>query len=248
MREHCVGNRRYLHFAALAEAGLTHAYSTKPRDLSLRSGPDAADRAANRRQLALDLAIDPAHVTAAGQVHGTALSVVTAPRGGEVVPGVDALLTATAGVALMLFSADCPLVVLYAPHKHVLAAVHASWRCTVGGLLPATLDRLRTEFDVAPAELYAGIGPSAGPQHYEVGADVWEAAATLPERTACFHRRAGRLYFDLWQACRQQLEADGVAPECIETAGLCTIEHSDWFFSHRRAREPGRFALLAALS
>jgi copper oxidase (laccase) domain-containing protein len=78
--------------------------------------------------------------------------------------------------------------------------------------------------------------------------DVYQAAAELPSRASLFVRREGRLCFDLWQANRVLLCAAGLAAENIETAGLCTMCHSDeWYSSRREGPGCGHFGLMAAL-
>jgi copper oxidase (laccase) domain-containing protein len=78
--------------------------------------------------------------------------------------------------------------------------------------------------------------------------DVYEAAAVLPDRTRLFVRRGKRLYFDLWEANRSQLEQAGVPKEKIEIAGICTMSRSDLFYSYRQEGSGcGHFCLLAGL-
>lgn len=247
MKTVCVGERRYLMFERLARLpGLVHGVSTKPHDMSLRNGPDAGQRAFHRGQFARDLGLDPVRVTPALQVHGTNTAIVEQPAAR--VHDVDALITTQLDLPLMTFSADCPLVLLYAPDVRVLALAHTSWRCTVGVLVMLVIDRLRKDFGVDAKDLHVGIGPSAGPERYEVGAEVRAAARDIPDAAGSFQERDGRLYFDLWTANRAQLLAAGVTAERIELAGLCTITRTDWFYSHRAEQTKDRFALLAAMT
>ena len=96
--------------------------------------------------------------------------------------------------------------------------------------------------------LYAGVGPSAGPEKYEVGPDVYDAAAGLPDRERCFPRRDGRMFFDLWQANRGQLERAGVPTGNIEVAGVCTMSDPGLFYSYRlEGTGCGHFGLMAAV-
>ncbi len=242
--------RRYLRFDRLAERdGLIHAFCTRPMDVSLRHDAQAPQRAARRRQFARDLGLDPQRITACGQVHRTRIAVVDHEPAEQILAGCDAAITDRPGRGLMVFSADCPLVLLYAPHRRVLAVIHASWRCTVAGLTRQTVELLCGRFGVDPAELHAGIGPSAGPECYQVGPEVYEQAAALPDRGACFAGRAGRLYFDLWEANVQWLVSAGVPRPQIELAGLCTLCEPDLFYSYRREGSGcGHFGLLAALA
>lgn len=260
-----IDGRRYARFERLSrEVGLLHAFSTRPQDVSARTDAHAPRREAARRQMARDLGFDPERLHYCVQVHETRIAFVEAagrsmaavgdplggrsPSDGRRLEGYDAATTAAPGVALMTFSADCPLVLVYDPVRRAVGMVHASWRCTVAA---ATLGLVRTmceRFGCRPAELLAGVGPSAGPQAYEVREDVYAAAAALPERERLFPRRDGRMYFDLWEANRTQLVRAGLREESIEVAGLCTMTGGDVFYSFRREGAGcGHFGLMAGV-
>jgi YfiH family protein len=231
-------------FAGLsALAGLAHGVST-------RSGPDL--RA---------LTDSPAHAAAAGslatalglsgaawlrQVHGA--TVVTARSGGWLGEG-DALVSARPGLALLVRSADCPLILAAAldPGGRPVAvgAAHASWRSTVAGIAPRMLATLCTLSGLPPSRIQAALAPSAGPCCYEVGPEVRAAALAAHGEAAraWFPERGGRLIFDLWRANAEQLAAAGLAPGALELAGLCTICEDTHFHSWRRdGAVAGRFA------
>jgi YfiH family protein len=239
-----VGERRYARFERLlAVPGLVHAVTTRPLDVSPKHGPPAA---ANRDRVARDLRLDPAHLRHCEQVHDTRLVVVDAatPTGG--LAGCDGVATATPGIGLMCFSADCPLVLIADPARRVVAIVHASWRCTVRRIVMRMVTLLTQQWQCAPADLLADIGPGAGPCCYEVGPDVRAAAAGLPDEPALFPTVDGRMHFDLWAANRAQLIAAGVADTNIVTAAICTMCRDDLFFSFRREGTGcGHFGLIA---
>jgi YfiH family protein len=239
--------RRYAQFDQLRSApGLTHAFSTRPDVVASGDGPRSTT---SRTTFAADWGFDPAHLHHCRQVHQPGLALIRAPEGGPLVE-CDGAATALPGVSLMTFSADCPLVLLYDPVRRAVGMAHASWRCTVARvcmqLVELMVDRLNCRAD----DLHAGIGPGAGPCCYEVGDDVYQAAADLPGREACFTEHAGRLHFDLWQANRQQLVTAGLEPRRIEAAGICTIcAGRDTFYSYRReGPRCGHFALLAGIT
>lgn len=261
------GGRRYARFERLAaETGLCHAFSMRPLDVSARQDERAAQRATNRERMALDLGIDPSRLHHTVQVHRTRLDVIRdaacggrgfSPRAGdEAAPaanaliheGADGLLTASVGIGLMTFSADCPLVLVHDGRRRAIGMVHSSWRCTVAGSTRLLVEALERELGCSPGDMKAGIGPSAGPCCYEVQADVYEAAKGLPGHDALFVRRGGRMYFDLWSASAQQLIAAGVPGDAIEVARVCTMCRGDQFFSFRREGAGcGHFGLMAAL-
>ena len=244
-----IAGRRYAQFQMLRqEAGLVHAFSTRPDNLSARPGPRQAERAARRRQVALDLGLTPERIRHCEQVHEHRVALVDGDRSAGQLDGVDAVVTAKLGVPLLTFSADCPLILLYDAGRRVLGLVHASWRCTVGELSRRVVELMQREFGCEPCELRAGIGPGAGPCCYEVRGDVYEAAAGLAARDSLFEQRDERLYFDLWQANHRQLCGAGLVADRIEIAGVCTMCRNDVFYSFRREGSGcGHFGLMAAL-
>lgn len=247
--EHVQG-RRYARFERLrCESGLTHAFATRPLDVSLRKDEHQAERAANRHQMAADLGLGRFPLHCCVQVHQGRIAFIDDECRGGPLEGFDAVATPLSNVALMTFSADCPLVLICDPVRRVLALVHASWRCAVASLAQRVVEAVQERYGCEPDDLLAAIGPAAGPCCYEVQRDVFEAAGHLPQPQRLFERRDGRLYFDLWQANRAQLLAAGVRPDNVETADICTMCHNDVFYSLRRERPGcGHFGLMAALT
>ncbi len=241
--------RRYAQFERLRqEPCLVHAFATRPLDVSPRQDRCATERAAHRADMLSDWDLDATALRYCIQIHEPHVEHVTH----EVPPGpmekCDGVFTTAPAVPLMCFSADCPLVLVYDPVRRVLGLAHASWRCTVARLAEQLVARMHEECACEPGKLLAGIGPGAGPCCYEVKSDVYAAAATLPQRDVCFASRDGHMYFDLWEANRQQLLAAGVAEANIELANVCTMCRNDLFFSFRcEGVGCGHFGLLAAL-
>jgi len=113
----------------------------------------------------------------------------------------------------------------------------------------AAVERLTTEFGTRPDDVVAAIGPSIGPDDYEVGealVDAFRSAGHGPEEVArWFIRRSSRLHLDLWSANRDQLVTAGVSPDRIFTCGLSTCAHPEVFDSYRSDGErAGRMAAL----
>jgi copper oxidase (laccase) domain-containing protein len=98
---------------------------------------------------------------------------------------------------------------------------------------------LSSRFGSRPEDLVIAIGPSIGPEAYEVGPDVIDAfGAAWPDdvRRGTWWQAApatGKYWLDLWTATRDQLAAAGVRPERLHLAGLCTATHADVFHSYR---------------
>ncbi len=107
---------------------------------------------------------------------------------------------------LSLVFADCVPVVLYDARRHILGVCHSGWRGTVQGITAATLHAMVDEYAVDPADVHAGIGPSIGPDSYEVGPEVVEAASgffTNVDELITYRKGARILAYLLRRSCRQ---------------------------------------------
>jgi copper oxidase (laccase) domain-containing protein len=104
-------------------------------------------------------------------------------------------------------------------------------------------------FGTHPQDVQAAIGPSIGPERYQVGEEVVQAVRETFGKVDGLVRRAddGSAYLDLWAANQLSLERAGVAR--IEVAGICTATRTDEFYSHRaEAGRTGRFGAVIALA
>ncbi|QWP78660.1 peptidoglycan editing factor PgeF [Lysobacter sp. K5869] len=175
------------------------------------------------------------------QVHGVGVVRFDgdAPAGE---PEGDAAVTSTPGTVLAILTADCLPVLFAAEDGGEIGGAHAGWRGLADGMLEATVAAMRSE----PARLRAWLGPAAGPQRYEIGAEVREAflAVDAAAETAFVATKPGHWRVDLYALARQRLARAGVRADHIHGGGLCTISEPDRFYSHRRDRRTGRMATL----
>lgn len=156
---------------------------------------------------------------------------------GELLRGIDAVITRQPGCCLCISTADCIPVLLYDTVHQAVAAVHAGWRGTVNYIVGHTLERMRTLFGTEGADVVACIGPGISLQSFEVGDEVYDAFLRQGfdmTRLSIRKVETGKYHIDLWEANRQQLLDFGVPGRQIETAGICTYIHHEQFFSARR--------------
>jgi YfiH family protein len=183
------------------------------------------------------------------QVHGNEIINTTTPRKlDEPHKKADGILSNRKGITLFMRFADCVPILLFDPQKKVIGLVHAGWQGTVKRIIQFAVSRMKTDFNVNPADIIAGIGPSICPDHYEVGKNVVEnASASLPEfMEKIIYNRNNSTYFDLWKTNALLLEQAGVST--IEMSGFCTAGNTAEWFSHRAEGEKsGRFAVLITL-
>lgn len=184
------------------------------------------------------------------QVHSADVVYADAPRPpDQPLTQADIILTDRPEVTLFMRFADCVPILLHDPKKGVVGLAHAGWLGTVRGVALAAIQAMRARYGSRPEHILAAIGPSIGPDHYEIGADVIAQVRQTfaADADRVLDARHGRTYLDLWTANFLQLQQAGV--EHIEVAGLCTACHLDDWFSHRAEKgKTGRFGALIALT
>jgi YfiH family protein len=276
--EHC----EYLQFRQLAEIpGLVHAVFTRRRGFSQSpfaglnassvTGDDLATVARNKVAIVSALQLP---LVATKPVHGASTALVrrdpTDERTGMWLEPfrarlrateADAMLADQAGFALCWAYGDCAPILLLDPEHTAFGLVHAGWRGTAAGVVPAAVAAMSEHFGARPSALLAGIGPAISACCYEVSNKVREAFARNPlawecaefvEREPSSAQKAdgtgGGLYLDIASSNYRQLLAAGVLAEHIESCGYCTGCRTDLFYSHRREPWPsGRFAVAIGL-
>ena len=162
--------------------------------------------------------------------------------------GVDALITRVPRTCIGVSTADCVPILLYDPTTAAIAAIHAGWRGTVARIASLTLAAMQARFGTRISDVRAVIGPSIGPDAFEVGDEVYDAflSANFPMRDIAFkapamsslsHPSASvplRWHIDLWHANAHDLISAGVPETAIHISSLCTYTLHDRFFSARR--------------
>jgi polyphenol oxidase len=192
-------------------------------NLGILTGDDRDAVSENRARLAAALGLEPDRVLIGRQMHDTEVALHDGPQRpspfaapGSPIPEVDGHVARTAGLAPLVFVADCLPVALAGPGG--VAMLHCGWRGLAGGIVGAGVG--------AVAATDAAIGPGIGPCCYEVGTEVLDRFADLGDGVAA----GGRL--DLTAVAERLLREAGVGR--IEASGLCTSCDEELFFSHRR--------------
>lgn len=184
------------------------------------------------------------------QVHGNTVRILKQGDGDHAAderPDGDAIVSNVAGLALAVMVADCVPILVADRRMGAAAAIHAGWRGTCAQVAGVAIEAMRREFGSRPDDLIAAIGPSAGPDDYEVGESLVDAFRDAGHEQASidrwFIRTGARPHLDLWSANRDQLVAAGLAADHIYICRLSTVSHPDVFDSYRVAAErAGRMA------
>ncbi len=87
----------------------------------------------------------------------------------------DASVTDRPGTICVVMIADCMPVLLCDAAGRAVGAAHAGWRGLAAGIVEKTAQRVAELAGVQTDSLHAYLGPSIGPDAFEVGADVRDA-------------------------------------------------------------------------
>ena len=243
-----------------AETGLRHGIFTRLGGVSQAPwhslnvgstvGDDPAAVARNRQLMVEALGFSEDRVYTVWQVHSADTVKVDQPlAAGETLIKADGLVTDRPGVALVMRFADCTPVLFFDPVRGAIGMAHAGWRGTLAGAAVSVARAMIEQLGSRAADIQAAIGPSIGPEDYEVGPEVVAAVArAFPGQPDLLPPGPeGNPHFDLWEANRRALEAAGIGQ--IEVAGMSTAKHVDEFYSHRAEHgRTGRFGAVIGLS
>jgi YfiH family protein len=212
-------------------------------------GDDLADVKANLQRIYAALRLEGERACTVWQVHSADVIVVNqrAP-GRQWLARADGMVTNQPDTPLTMRFADCTPVLFFDPVRRVIGLAHAGWRGTVKQVVVSTLRAMQDAYGTDPADVQAAIGPSIGPERYQVGPEVVAAVVESFGAADGLIRRGqdGSAYLDLWAANRLALERAGVHQ--IEIAGICTASNVAEFFSHRaEGGKTGRFGAVIAL-
>ena len=251
---------KYYQFNSLINKSITHAIFTRQGGvspypyLSLNVGGTSGDSrenvVENRKRMFDCMNLPVESIFDVWQVHGKEIIYTRKPRSlnSEHKPA-DIILTDQPGVTLFMRFADCVPILLFDPHKNAIGIVHAGWQGTVLKVAEIAVGGMVRLFGSNPTDIIAGIGPSIGPDHYEVGnkvtAAVEENLKFLKEDVLV--NKSGKKYFDLWKSNEVLLQSSGVKQ--IETARLCTACNlDDWYSYRKEGISSGRFGAMIGLT
>ena len=239
-----------LEYLVAPQLPAVHAFTTRHGGVSTGSqsslnlafgrGDSMENVEQNLRILASELGFSPEKLVLTRQTHSDIVRVVTAEdaRGfcHRDYPECDALVTATPGVALLVYTADCTPMLFCDPVTGAVGAAHAGWRGTAQAIGARVVEAMAENFGCDPANIRAAIGPNVGMCHFETDADVPQAMleAFGEEVKGYMEQRGEKYYLDLKAINAMILRRAGVRQ--IQISEDCTMCRPDRFWSHRVTR------------
>jgi copper oxidase (laccase) domain-containing protein len=203
-----------------ASPGILHAFAVRQPGVAVDvERTEAVERLASAHaELRSELGVGQYSFCTAEQVHGAEVAVVEGLDTGTR-PGVDSLVTASEGVCLGIYTADCCAVFLADPQRRVIGLAHAGAKGTRLGVVAETVRCMQERFGCPAPEIKALLSPCIRPPLYE-----WDFAAEI----------------------RRQLAEVGVGH--VTDPGICTGADTQSYYSYRVEKgKTGRMLALLAL-
>lgn len=216
-------------------AGGVSAAPYESLNLALHVGDDEITVTQNRERLLQELAL-PAQPCWINQTHSSDTVVLELDHRRD----ADAAITRRPGVVAVVMTADCLPILVCNRDGSEVAAIHAGWRGLHAGVIQTAIDSMNS-----PAQrLMAWIGPGISQDHFEVGADVYNAFIdSVADAEGCFraHRQAHWMC-DLAGLATQVLAQLGIGE--VYRDPHCSYRDDELFYSYRRNSTTGRMASL----
>ena len=246
--QHTDNSITYLRSQALE--GVAHGFSTRlggvspaPWDslnLGVGRGDTMENVQENYRRFCAVLGMDDRRAVLSKQIHEDVVRHVTEADAGKGLycdrdySSVDGMVTDVPHLPLVVFSADCNVILLYDPVGRAIGACHAGWRGTALGIAKKTAQEMVRLFGCEARNIRAAIGPAIGQCCFETDEDVptalREALGAEVERYITWN--GAKYHIDLKAVNALWLRKAGV--ETIDICDHCTACRPDLYWSHRK--------------
>ncbi len=200
-------------------------------NLALHVGDNPEDVESNREALAKK--IGTKNLVFMEQIHKDNIEIITNKNPTKVMT-CDGMITNLKDVALCVMVADCIPVLFYDSLQRVIAVAHAGRNGVYLKIANQVIEEMIADFDSNAENIKVFIGPSIKSCCYEVKNDVTKGFENY------LHVEGGKIYLDIVQKCKDDIQTIGIIKENIDISAICTSCDKD-YFSYRRDGVTGRF-------
>ncbi|NOX58601.1 MAG: peptidoglycan editing factor PgeF [Planctomycetes bacterium] len=230
-------------------AWVKHVFAPIGFNMSATSGPDTANTTERRARACEAVGSSIDQLTCAKQAHGANITVVQSNKPHGPLCDTDGFVTGDAGVVLMVFTADCPSILVFDPKRRVIGTAHSGWKGTCQNVVGSMLSVMTQEFKTDAADALAVIGPCASSGCYEIREDVAsQVRAATADTDSVIRKDGAKIYLDLPKMIAQQLESAGLSQHRIALPSQCTICNEQFYSYRRQGRNAGQGALVVSLT
>ncbi|NUU99534.1 hypothetical protein XO12_05290 [Marinitoga sp. 1154] len=170
------------------------------------------------------------------------------------VKNADGLITNKKNLFLVTLYADCTPIYFFDPVKEVIALAHSGWKGTVKKIGEKTVLKMIKEFGCNPKDILVALGPSIGPESFEVKEDVKNFFEKIfNEKNFSFSNeiikpgKNEKYLIDIWKTIEYTLINTGIRKEHILNSNIDTYKNTDLLFSYRKEKNTGRMAAIMAI-
>lgn len=162
----------------------------------------------------------------------------------------DAAWTKQPYLACTVMTADCLPILICNQEGTQVAAIHAGWRGLLNGIIEASVAALmKGAHPLSHHEWLVWLGPAIGPNHFEVGQDVYDAFTQRDNGSTSAFRISstkGKFLANLYELAKQRFQRIGI--QHLYGGEYCTYSDPTHWYSYRRDHSTGRMASLIWLS
>ncbi len=238
--------RNALEYLTSGEIPVPHGFTTRlggvsqgvfaSLNLGIHRGDDPEKVKKNYEILGSALGFSPENLILTHQIHSDLVRPVTLADRGPLFsdwPDCDGLITATPGLALAIFTADCTPILMWDPVTGAVGAVHAGWRGTALDIGGKAVRAMAAAYGCEAKNLRCAIGPNIGPCCFETGPEVPEALRETygPEAEKWIRPQREKYYVNLKAINALALTRAGVTHVAVSQE--CTKCQPSRYWSHR---------------
>lgn len=225
------------HAVSTRHGGVSQKEHLKSLNLGFKTADDPENVVENYRRFCDAANFDIQRLVFAKQTHSANVRLVTEDDIGKGIfrdrdyTDVDAHITDTPGIGLVIHTADCVPIAYVDPVHRAIGNAHCGWRGTYDNLAKRTLEAMNKHFGTRPEDVVCSIGPAICRDCYEVSEDLYiKFKKKFGFEDAVFEKNS-RHYLDLMLINKHILENSGV--KRIAISDLCTCCNTVDFYSHR---------------
>lgn len=140
---------------------------------------------------------------------------------------------------LVIRTADCLPIFLFAKESKVIAAIHAGWRGLIQDIISVAVRKF-SSLGGGKNNIFAAIGPHIGVCCYQVDKSLIDKFYGFVGISKSFYQfRRGKYYLNLSQIAKLQFKNLGIPATNIDDVEICTLCNKN-YFSFRRDKTENR--------